>query len=68
MAAIVAAGELLAEFVAAKRGQGFDAPGEFAGPFPSGAPAIFADQAARMGASVAYAGCVGRDAVSYTHL
>lgn len=62
MAAIVAAGELLAEFVAAKRGQGFDAPGEFAGPFPSGAPAIFADQAARMGASVAYAGCVGRDA------
>ncbi|AOK47928.1 carbohydrate kinase [Burkholderia sp. MSMB617WGS] len=62
MAAIVVAGELLAEFVAAKRGQGFDAPGEFAGPFPSGAPAIFADQAARMGASVAYAGCVGRDA------
>lgn len=62
MAAIVAADELLAEFVAAKRGQGFDAPGEFAGPFPSGAPAIFADQAARMGASVAYAGCVGRDA------
>ncbi|KVN10931.1 MULTISPECIES: sugar kinase [unclassified Burkholderia] len=62
MAAIVAAGELLAEFVAAKRGQGFDAPGEFAGPFPSGAPAIFADQAARMGTSVAYAGCVGRDA------
>ncbi|AOJ11103.1 sugar kinase [Burkholderia mayonis] len=62
MAAIVAAGELLAEFVAAQRGQGFDVPGAFAGPFPSGAPAIFADQAARMGVSVAYAGCVGKDA------
>ncbi|MBY4788906.1 sugar kinase [Burkholderia dolosa] len=62
MAEIVVAGELLAEFVAAERGQGFDAPGLFAGPFPSGAPAIFADQAARLGARVAYAGCVGRDA------
>ncbi|AOK30477.1 carbohydrate kinase [Burkholderia singularis] len=62
MAEIVVAGELLAEFVAAARGQGFDAPGEFVGPFPSGAPAIFADQAARMGASVTYAGCVGCDA------
>ncbi len=62
MAAIVVAGELLAEFVAARRGQGFDAPGAFSGPFPSGAPAIFADQAARQRVSVAYAGCVGRDA------
>ena len=42
MAEIVVAGELLAEFVAAERGQGFDAPGLFEGPFPSGAPAIFA--------------------------
>lgn len=62
MAEIVVAGELLAEFVAVARGQGFDAPGDFTGPFPSGAPAIFADQAARLGVSVAYAGCVGRDA------
>ncbi|WP_323121100.1 sugar kinase [Burkholderia alba] len=62
MAAIVVAGELLAEFVAVKRGQGFDAPGDFTGPFPSGAPAIFADQAARLGIPVGYAGCVGRDA------
>jgi fructokinase len=62
MTAIVATGELLAEFVAAGRGQGFAEPGAFIGPFPSGAPAIFADQAARQGASVAYAGCVGRDA------
>ncbi|MBY4795323.1 aldehyde dehydrogenase family protein [Burkholderia multivorans] len=62
MAEIVVAGELLAEFVATERGRSFDTPGLFAGPFPSGAPAIFADQAARLGARVAYAGCVGRDA------
>ncbi|ASL74500.1 sugar kinase [Ralstonia pseudosolanacearum] len=61
MAAIVVAGELLAEFVAAERGQMLAEPGAFIGPFPSGAPAIFADQAARQGASVAYAGCVGHD-------
>jgi fructokinase len=62
MAAIVTAGELLAEFVATETGQDFAQPGLFAGPFPSGAPAIFADQAARLGVSVAYAGCVGDDA------
>ncbi|MCK2041220.1 sugar kinase [Chromohalobacter sp. TMW 2.2308] len=58
---IVTAGELLAEFVAERPGQRFDVPGRFQGPFPSGAPAIFASQAARMGARVAYAGCVGSD-------
>jgi fructokinase len=62
MAEIVAFGELLVEFVATRIGQTFDSPGAFEGPFPSGAPAIFADQAARQGASVAIAGCVGRDA------
>ncbi|WP_353979591.1 sugar kinase [Salinicola endophyticus] len=58
---IVTAGELLAEFVAERRGQRFTEAGRFLGPFPSGAPAIFASQAARMGARVAYAGCVGAD-------
>ena len=62
MAEIVTFGELLVEFVAARTGQTFDSSGSFEGPFPSGAPAIFADQAARQGASVAIAGCVGRDA------
>ncbi|WP_210725874.1 hypothetical protein [Modicisalibacter radicis] len=52
---IVTAGEMLAEFVAERPGQRFDAPGRFQGPFPGGAPAIFASQAARMGARVAYA-------------
>ncbi|HEX5411866.1 MAG TPA: sugar kinase [Terriglobia bacterium] len=62
MAEIVTFGELLVEFVATQTGQTFDSPGTFEGPFASGAPAIFADQAARQGASVAIAGCVGQDA------
>jgi fructokinase len=62
MAEIVTFGELLVEFVATRIGQTFDSPGTFEGPFPSGAPAIFADQAARQGASVEIAGCVGQDA------
>ena len=62
MAQIVTFGELLVEFVAAQVDQRLDAPGIFEGPFPSGAPAIFADQAARQGVSVEMAGCVGEDA------
>ncbi len=62
MAEIVTFGELLVEFVATGIGQTFDSPGTFQGPFPSGAPAIFADQAARQGALVEIAGCVGQDA------
>jgi D-tagatose-1,6-bisphosphate aldolase subunit GatZ/KbaZ len=58
---IATSGELLAEFMAETLGQRFDTPGSFSGPFPSGAPAIFASQAARMGVRVAYAGRVGRD-------
>jgi fructokinase len=62
MAEIVTFGELLVEFVATRIGQTIDSPGMFEGPFPSGAPAIFADQAARQGATAAIAGCVGEDA------
>lgn len=62
MAMIVTFGELLAEFVAEEVGRGFLDASTFAGPFPSGAPAIFADQAARMGASVSYIGHIGTDA------
>ena len=62
MADIVTFGELLIEFVATRIGQTFDSPGTFEGPFPSGAPAIFAAQAARQGASVEIVGCVGQDA------
>ncbi len=61
MAEIVAIGEILVEIMATEIGQTFLAPGLFRGPYPSGAPAIFADQAARMGAGTALIGCVGPD-------
>lgn len=61
MAQIVTIGEILVEFMATEVGQTFLEPGLFAGPYPSGAPAIFADQAGRMGASVAIVACVGSD-------
>lgn len=71
MTAIITVGELLVEMMATAPGQGFRAPGQFAGPYPSGAPAIFIDQAARQGAArqgaarqgvgAAMIGCVGDD-------
>ena len=61
MTDILAIGELLAEIMAERVGQTFTEPGVFLGPYPSGAPGIFADQSAKMGASVAFIGCVGRD-------
>ena len=59
MAQIVAIGEILVEIMATRIGQTFLEPGLFAGPYPSGAPAIFADQAARVGAATALISCVG---------
>ena len=61
MAQVVAIGEILVEIMATRVGQTFLEPGLFAGPYPSGAPAIFADQAARVGATTALIGCVGPD-------
>ena len=54
-------GELLAEFMAERVGQMFSEPGTFLGPYPSGAPAIFADQVAKTGTSAAMVGWVGED-------
>ena len=61
MADIVAIGELLVEMVATAVDQDLARPGAFEGPFPSGAPAIFADQAALQGIDVAMIGCAGAD-------
>src|SRR3954447_3346971 len=41
------------------------ATGEWAGPFPSGAPAIFASVAARLGAETALGGAIGDDAFGH---
>ena len=61
MSAIVTAGEILVELMAERVGQGYLEPGSWLGPYPSGAPAILADQAARCGAEVAILACVGDD-------
>ena len=55
-------GELLVEFMASARDGHHRAPGTYLGPFPSGAPGIFIDQAARAGAHCIFVGAVGDDA------
>lgn len=58
---IVAAGEILVEFVSHQLNCGLTRIGSYSGPYPSGAPAIFLDQAARMGAPTEMIGGVGDD-------
>jgi len=58
---IIALGEALCEVMRTRVDDPLDAAGEFVGPFPSGAPAIFADQAARLGHRVGFVGAVGDD-------
>jgi sugar/nucleoside kinase (ribokinase family) len=60
-AKIVVIGEILVEIVADTIGDGFREPIALTGPYPSGAPAIFADQAARMGQPCAIISAVGTD-------
>lgn len=62
MATIITVGEALVEIMRTERGVPLNRPGPLAGPFPSGAPAITASAAARLGASVAFVGTVGADA------
>lgn len=57
----IAAGEILVEIMATDRGMGFLEPQALMGPYPSGAPAIFIDQVARLGGGGGIIGCVGRD-------
>lgn len=58
---ILAVGEALVEFRREPADGRLVTPGAWAGPFPSGAPAIFASVAARLGAPAALVGCVGDD-------
>ena len=57
----IVAGEILVEIMATDRGMGFLEPLTLVGPYPSGAPAIFIDQVARLGGGAGIIGCVGRD-------
>jgi sugar/nucleoside kinase (ribokinase family) len=58
---ILAVGEALMEFRRATPDGALTVPGAWDGPFPSGAPAIFASVAARLGAPAALGGAVGDD-------
>ncbi|MEO9459773.1 MAG: sugar kinase [Lentilitoribacter sp.] len=58
---IFSIGELLVEFVSHETGCGLKNLSTYSGPFPSGAPAIFADQAAMVGAKSAVIGSIGDD-------
>jgi len=62
MARIVSIGEALVEVMRTQRDVPLDRPGALSGPYPSGAPAILASAAARLGASVGFVGSVGDDA------
>ena len=59
---ILTFGEALVEVMRTDVDQPLDQPGLFTGPYPSGAPFIFAVQAARLGAHVGAIGAVGQDA------
>jgi tagatose kinase len=58
---ILSVGEALAEFMRTRPGVPLDRTGELAGPFPGGAPAIFASVAARLGGRSALSSVVGDD-------
>ncbi|MBZ9848055.1 sugar kinase [Mesorhizobium sp. CA14] len=57
----IVAGEILVEIMASERGLGFLKPLALTGPYPSGAPAIFIDQVAKLGGGAGIIACVGRD-------
>jgi tagatose kinase len=61
MSGIWTMGELLVEIMRPREGISLDDVGEFVGPFPSGAPAIFIDTVARLGHNAGIIGSVGRD-------
>jgi hypothetical protein len=65
---IILVGEILVEIMADTIGDGFHTPQPLTGPFPSGAPAIFADQAAKLGQPVAIISAVGDDDFGHMNL
>jgi len=58
---IIAIGELLVEIMRTEVDAPLSEPALFTGPYPSGAPAIFASQAARLGHKTGMIGAVGDD-------
>ncbi len=62
MPTIVTIGEALVEIMRTERDRPLSRPALFSGPYPSGAPAILASCAARLGARVGLVATVGQDA------
>ena len=62
MSKVITIGEALVEIMRSSAGQPLDITGEFHGPFASGAPAIFAVAAARLGLPTVFIGAIGDDA------
>jgi len=58
---VITIGECLVEIMRDKRDVPHSVPGTYLGPYPSGAPAIFADACARLGLKVGIIGAVGKD-------
>jgi sugar/nucleoside kinase (ribokinase family) len=65
---IASIGELLVEFVCADKDGHHRRVGNYRGPYASGAPGIFIDQAARCGGRCIFAGAVGDDAFGHVIL
>jgi sugar/nucleoside kinase (ribokinase family) len=61
MKKVLTIGEILVEIMAVEPGHGFREAITLVGPFASGAPAIFIDQAAKLDQPCAIIGCVGKD-------
>ena len=59
---IASIGELLVEFVCGEKDRHHRRAGTYTGPYASGAPGIFIDQAARCGGRCIFVGAVGDDA------
>src|SRR5690554_5549809 len=61
MRSIWTMGEMIVEIMRPRVDMPLDTAGEFLGPYPSGAPAIFADTVAKMGKKSGIIGGVGND-------
>lgn len=68
MTEIITIGETIVEIMRKKVDLQLNEPGEFVGPFPSGAPAIFVDAVARLGKNSGIIGAVGGDDFGDLHV
>lgn len=68
MTKVATIGEILVEIMASESGNGFRQPVQLLGPFPSGAPAIFIDQVAKLGYPCGIISCVGDDDFGWVNL